>query len=95
MFTQTKPILTNATLTNGAAVITLRDLRWARRDIKSTSLLAQVLAKRTAAAAGTSKAWVVEDGVVTEGASSTAFIVVTQAGENRLAAALPCRAAKG
>lgn len=58
----------------------MRDLRWARRDIKSTSLLAQVLTRRTAAAAGTSKAWMVEDGVVTEGASSTAFIF-TQAGE--------------
>ncbi len=51
------------------------DLRWARRDIKSTGLLAQVLAKREAAARGCAEAWMVQDGYVTEGGSSTAFIV--------------------
>ncbi|WP_047462512.1 D-amino-acid transaminase [Rhizobium rhizogenes] len=80
MFTQAKPVRTNAALSKGAEVITVPDLRWARRDIKSTSLLAQVWAKRAAAAAGANEAWMVEDGIVTEGASSTAFIV-TQAGE--------------
>jgi len=80
MFTQAKSVRTSAALAKGAAVITVPDLRWARRDIKSTSLLAQVLAKRAAAAAGVNEAWMVEDGTVTEGASSTAFIV-TKAGE--------------
>jgi len=80
MFTQAKPVRANAALSKGADVITVPDLRWARRDIKSVSLLAQVLAKRAAAEAGTNEAWMVEDGVITEGASSTAFIV-TQAGE--------------
>ncbi|PRD40906.1 D-amino acid aminotransferase [Phyllobacterium phragmitis] len=80
MFTQAKSVRANAALSKGADVITVPDLRWARRDIKSTSLLAQVLAKRAAAEAGASEAWMVEDGAVTEGASSTAFIV-TQSGE--------------
>jgi D-alanine transaminase len=56
-------------------VITVPDLRWARRDIKSVALLAQVLAKQAAAEAGVAEAWMVEDGQVTEGGSSTAFIV--------------------
>lgn len=80
MFTQAKPVRDNPYLETGAAVITVPDLRWARRDIKSIALLAQVLAKREAKAAGVAEAWMVEDGMVTEGASSTAFIV-TRAGE--------------
>ena len=59
----------------GIAVKSVPDIRWARRDIKSVALLAQVLAKREAAAAGCQEAWMVEDGLVTEGASSTAWIV--------------------
>jgi D-alanine transaminase len=51
------------------------DLRWTRRDIKSVALLAQVLAKQAAAAAGAGEAWMIEDGKVTEGGSSSAFIL--------------------
>jgi D-alanine transaminase len=51
------------------------DIRWGRRDIKCVALLAQVLAKQAAAEAGASEAWMVEDGEVTEGGSSTAFIL--------------------
>ena len=51
------------------------DLRWARRDIKSVALLAQVLAKQAAAAAGAGEAWMIEDGKVTEGGSSSCFIL--------------------
>ena len=51
------------------------DLRWKRRDIKSVALLAQVLAKQEAARQGANEAWMVEDGFVTEGSSSTSFIV--------------------
>ena len=54
---------------------TLPDIRWARRDIKSVALLAQVLAKQAAAEAGCQEAWMVEDGLITEGGSSTVFIV--------------------
>lgn len=75
MFTQAKPFRDNPLAKTGAAVITLPDLRWARRDIKSVALLAQVLAKQAAKAAGVAETWMIEDGLITEGASSTAFII--------------------
>jgi D-alanine transaminase len=65
----------------GVAVITLADIRWRRCDIKSVSLLPNVLAKQRAREAGAFEAWQVgEDGRVTEGASTNAWIV-TGAGE--------------
>ncbi len=75
MFTQTKNILRSPQAETGIAVVTVPDLRWKRRDIKSVALLAQVLAKQAAVEAGVGEAWMVEDGFVTEGSSSTAFIV--------------------
>jgi len=75
MFTQEKTVAANPLAAKGARVITVPDLRWKRRDIKSVALLAQVLAKQQAAAAGVAEAWMVEDDAVTEGSSSTAFIV--------------------
>jgi D-alanine transaminase len=60
----------------GVRVVSVPDIRWARRDIKSVGLLAQVLAKQAAADAGAFEAWMVDaDGFVTEGASSNAWIV--------------------
>ena len=60
----------------GVRVKSVPDIRWARRDIKSIGLLAQVLAKQAAADAGAFEAWMVDpDGFVTEGASSNAWIV--------------------
>ncbi|TVR10051.1 MAG: D-amino-acid transaminase [Salinarimonadaceae bacterium] len=76
MFTQAKSIASSKLAKTGAGVITTPDLRWKRRDIKSIALLAQVLAKQEAVRAGVAEAWMVEeDGYVTEGASSTAFII--------------------
>lgn len=75
MFTQVKSIINNPAAETGVKVITVDDLRWARRDIKSVALLAQVLAKFAAKEAGVAEAVMVEDGVVTEGASSTVFII--------------------
>jgi D-alanine transaminase len=75
MFTQPKNIRQSPTAQTGIAVITVPDLRWKRRDIKSVGLLGQVLAKQAAVEAGVGDAWMVEDGFVTEGSSSTAFIV--------------------
>jgi D-alanine transaminase len=75
MFTQEKNILNSPNARNGIAVRCVPDLRWARCDIKSVGLLAQVLAKQAAARAGCQEAWMTRDGIVTEGASSTAFIV--------------------
>ncbi|CAN1561477.1 IlvE Branched-chain amino acid aminotransferase/4-amino-4-deoxychorismate lyase [Rhabdaerophilaceae bacterium] len=75
MFTQPKSIIANPAAETGVKIITVDDLRWARRDIKSVSLLAQVIAKFAAKEAGVAEAVMVEDGVVTEGASSTVFIL--------------------
>ena len=59
----------------GAAAITVPDQRWARRDIKSIALLPQVLAKQAARAADAFEALMVEDGHLSEGGSSTLFMV--------------------
>jgi len=75
MFTSVKEIVDAPAAKTGIAVITVPDIRWARRDVKSVALLAQVLAKQAAAEAGAGEAWMVEDGVVTEGGSSSAFIL--------------------
>jgi D-alanine transaminase len=75
MFTSVKDIINAPSAKTGVRVITLPDIRWARRDIKSVALLAQVLAKQAAAEAGASEAWMIEDGMVTEGGSSSAFIL--------------------
>jgi D-alanine transaminase len=75
MFTQAKTISRSPQAETGIAVVTVPDLRWKRRDIKSVSLLPQVLAKQAAAEAGVAEAWMVEDGYITEGSSSTAFII--------------------
>jgi D-alanine transaminase len=75
MFTSAKDIVNAASAKTGIAVKTVPDIRWARRDIKSVALLAQVLAKQAAAEAGCQEAWMIEDGKVTEGGSSSAFIL--------------------
>jgi len=75
MFTSVKDIVNAASAKTGIGVITVPDIRWSRRDIKSVALLAQVLAKQAAAAAGAGEAWMIEDGKVTEGGSSSAFIL--------------------
>jgi D-alanine transaminase len=69
---------TKAQLENGVKVITIPDIRWLRRDIKSVSLLPQVLGKQQAIEAGAFEAWQVDDdGNVTEGCSSNAWIVTS------------------
>src|SRR5262249_33805334 len=64
------------TASEGIAVVTVPDNRWSRVDIKSVSLLPNVLAKEAARSAGAREAWFADkDGFVTEGASSNAGIV--------------------
>ncbi|WP_315706599.1 MULTISPECIES: D-amino-acid transaminase [unclassified Bradyrhizobium] len=75
MFVTAKDIVNAPSAKAGIGVITVPDIRWERRDIKSVALLAQVLAKQAAAAAGAGEAWMIEDGFVTEGGSSSAFIL--------------------
>jgi D-alanine transaminase len=65
----------------GVAVKSERDIRWERCDIKTIALLPNVLAKQSARENGAYEAWLVdEQGCVTEGASTNAWIV-TPAGE--------------
>jgi len=75
MFAAVKDIVNAPAARTGIGVITVPDIRWARRDIKSVALLAQVLAKQAAAEAGAGEAWMIEEGMVTEGGSSSAFIL--------------------
>jgi D-alanine transaminase len=76
---------------NGVSVITIPDIRWARCDIKSVSLLPNVLGKERARRAGAYEAWQVDEaGRITEGTSTNAWIVtadgavVTRAADNAI-----------
>ncbi|WP_308915938.1 D-amino-acid transaminase [Jannaschia sp. LMIT008] len=76
LFTQSKPGLADSPLAaRGMSVVTLPDLRWGRRDIKTVQLLYPSMAKMEAKAKGADDAWMVEDGHVTEGSSNNAYIV--------------------
>ncbi|MNI11434.1 D-alanine aminotransferase [compost metagenome] len=75
LFTQAKTLEHVAAVEKGLKVKVVPDQRWERRDIKTVCLLPQVLAKRLAKAEGCDEAWMVQDGFVTEGASSTAYII--------------------
>lgn len=75
MFTQKKNLVDNPGAKAGIAVITVPDIRWKRRDIKTVALLPASMAKQAAVDAGAADAWLVEDGFVTEGSSNNAFIV--------------------
>ena len=74
-FPQVIKLIDNPNARTGVKVITTPDLRWARRDIKTVMLLAPVLGKEEAYQQGAYEAWMVEDGYVTEGTSSNAYIV--------------------
>ncbi len=78
LFTQAKNVLGNPIATKGISVITVDDIRWARRDIKTVGLLAPCMAKMQAKAAGADDAWMVEDGNITEGSSNNAYIVTKE-----------------
>ncbi|MBZ0127812.1 MAG: D-amino-acid transaminase [Rhodobacteraceae bacterium] len=76
MFTQSKPGLADSPAARaGISVISIPDLRWQRRDIKTVQLLYPSMGKMLAKAAGADDAWLVEDGLVTEGTSNNAYIV--------------------
>ena len=76
LFTQAKTGLAdNPMAQTGMKVISIEDQRWGRRDIKTVQLLYPSMGKMAAKAAGAHDAWMVEDGVVTEGTSNNAYIV--------------------
>jgi len=74
-FSFEKNIINNPKAETGVKVATTKDLRWKRRDIKSISLLAQCMAKEDVSKKGAFEGWMVEDGMVSEGTSSSAYIV--------------------
>lgn len=75
LFTQEKQIIGTSVEENGLKVISMEDLRWGRRDIKTVQLLFPSLAKMEAKSRGADDAWLVQDGEVTEGTSNNAYIV--------------------
>jgi D-alanine transaminase len=76
LFTQSKPGLADSPLARtGIKVISIPDIRWGRRDIKTVQLLYPSMGKMMAKAAGADDAWMVQDGAVTEGTSNNAYIV--------------------
>ncbi|KIN74062.1 D-amino-acid transaminase [Sulfitobacter guttiformis] len=76
MFTQNKPGLADSPAAKrGAKVISIEDIRWGRRDIKTVQLLYPSMGKMMAKKVGCDDAWMVQDGMVTEGTSNNAYIV--------------------
>ncbi|MEL7104294.1 MAG: D-amino-acid transaminase [Pseudomonadota bacterium] len=75
LFSQKKSLTGPDVAAKGWKVITVDDLRWGRRDIKTVQLLYPSMGKMAAKAAGVDDAWMVEDGHVTEGTSNNAYIV--------------------
>ncbi|MCB1389142.1 MAG: D-amino-acid transaminase [Rhodobacteraceae bacterium] len=76
LFTQNKPGLADSPAAKvGMKVISIPDIRWGRRDIKTVQLLYPSMGKMMAKKAGCDDAWLVEDGLVTEGTSNNTYIV--------------------
>lgn len=80
LFTQEKQLLANPIVNSGLKIISVPDLRWKCRHIKTVGLLAASMAKMQAKEAKVDDAWMVEDGFVTEGTSSNAYIVCASTG---------------
>jgi D-alanine transaminase len=74
-YTNTLEPLSGHLAEGGVAAITAADTRWARRDIKSTALLANTLLKRLAVDAGAFETIMLENGALTEGSSTTVHVI--------------------
>ena len=75
LFTQAAGLRDKPVARTGLRVAAIEDLRWGRCDIKTVQLLYPSMAKMAAKAKGVDDAWMVADGVVTEGSSNNAHIV--------------------
>lgn len=76
LYTQSKPgLAADPKADKGIKVLSVPDLRWHRRDIKTVQLLYASMAKMAAEKEGKDDAWFVEDGYVTEGSSNNCYIV--------------------
>lgn len=76
MFSQEISLRNNPKAETGMSIISMPDLRWQRRDIKTLQLLYPSIAKTEAKNQGADDAWFVEDGFVTEGSSNNAWIIL-------------------
>ena len=74
-FTFEKEIINSPYATSGVKVVSVEDIRWKRRDIKSIALLGQCMSKEEVNNKGAFEGWMIEDGYVTEGTASSAYIV--------------------
>lgn len=75
LFTQAYAVVDNPLAERGQKIVTVEDKRWSRCDIKTVQLLYPSLAKMEAKSRGADDAWLVRDGLVTEGSSNNAYIV--------------------
>ncbi len=78
MFTQELNVINSPAAEKGLSIITVPDIRWGRRDIKTVQLLAPSLAKMAAKNAGADDAWMEENGYITEGSSNNAYIITKE-----------------
>ncbi|WP_375748334.1 D-amino-acid transaminase [Vibrio sp. HN007] len=78
MFTQSRAVVDTPKAIEGIKVISMPDIRWHRRDIKTTQLLSACMGKQAALNAGASDVWLIENGFVTEGGSNNAYIVTKE-----------------
>ncbi len=69
------PVMSPDVIRHGTQAITQEDLRWARCDIKTTSLLGNVLHRWQAADAGATESILLSGGQVTEGSTSSVHVV--------------------
>lgn len=76
LFSQSNPALVDSPKARkGIKVVTIDDIRWGRRDIKTVQLLYPSMGKMMAIQQGADDAWMVQDGLVTEGTSNNAYII--------------------
>lgn len=78
MFSQALNVIDSPYAKKGMAIITVPDIRWGRRDIKTVQLLAPSMAKMAAKTAGVDDAWLLEDRYITEGSSNNAYIITQE-----------------
>ena len=75
LFTQSATLIDTPKAATGIKVISVEDIRWGRRDIKTVQLLYPSMAKMMAKKAGVDDGWFVQEGLVTEGTANNAYIV--------------------
>jgi D-alanine transaminase len=78
MFVQAKRLRDNELAQTGGKVITIPEIRWQRRDIKSVALLPQAMGKQEAIKAGAVEAWMIEDGYITEATAAAVGIITAE-----------------